>query len=182
MRCQEKVLNSREFGAGGFARWWTQITIERQIIQKGAKWAYRRPLARNPSAVRATPWRSYLRLLRKGLAKPSCCHDAGSLLHHRFSFSLTRRGGQRESSFLRRFPSGHPAWPLASFLPYGARTFLMACGKPPAPRSSGPLRRRDSSTMAPVVVQRNYNDGVSCTRYVCTRGAAPGGGRLHGDL
>lgn len=40
MRCQEKVLNSREFGAGGFARWWTQITIERQIIQKGAKWAY----------------------------------------------------------------------------------------------------------------------------------------------
>ena len=40
MRCQEKVLNSREFGAGGFARWWTQITIERQIIQTGAKWAY----------------------------------------------------------------------------------------------------------------------------------------------
>ena len=67
--------------------------------------------------MRATPWRSYLRLLRKGLAKPSCCHDDGGLLHHRFSFSLTRRGGQRESSFLRRFPSGYPAWPLASILP-----------------------------------------------------------------
>ena len=32
--------------------------------------------------------------------------------------------GQRESSFLRRFPSGCPAWPLTSFLPFGARTFL----------------------------------------------------------
>ena len=29
-----------------------------------------------------------------------------------------------ESSFLRHFPSGHPAWPLASILPSGARTFL----------------------------------------------------------
>ena len=34
-------------------------------------------------------------------------------------------GGQRESSFLRRFPSGHPARPLAGFLPCGARTFLI---------------------------------------------------------
>ena len=32
--------------------------------------------------------------------------------------------GQRESSFLRHFPSGRPAWPLASILPCGARTFL----------------------------------------------------------
>ena len=29
-----------------------------------------------------------------------------------------------ESSFLRHFPSGRPAWPLASILPSGARTFL----------------------------------------------------------
>ena len=48
-------------------------------------------LARYPSAGRAGPWRSYSRLLRKGLAKPPCHHDAGGLLHHRFSFSLTRR-------------------------------------------------------------------------------------------
>ena len=34
--------------------------------------------------------------------------------------------GRWESSFLRRFPSGFPAWPLASILPCGARTFLMA--------------------------------------------------------
>lgn len=47
--------------------------------------------ARYPSAGRAGPWRSYSRLLRKGLAKPPCRHDAGGLLHHRFSFSLTRR-------------------------------------------------------------------------------------------
>ena len=47
-------------------------------------------LARYPNASRADPWRSYSRLLRKGLAKPSRCRDAGGLLHRRFSFSLTR--------------------------------------------------------------------------------------------
>ena len=46
--------------------------------------------ARYPNAGRAGPWRSYLRLLRMGFTKPPCCHDAGGLLHHRFSFSLTR--------------------------------------------------------------------------------------------
>lgn len=34
------------------------------------------------------------------------------------------RAGQLESSFLRRFPSGYPARPLAGILPCGARTFL----------------------------------------------------------
>ena len=115
--------------------------VAQLIRKKKAKWAdepgsvvddrrYRRPLARNPSAVRATPWRSYLRLLRRGLAKPPYRYDAGSLLHYRFSFSLTRLREQRESSFLRRFPSGHPARPLACLLPCGARTFLMTLARP----------------------------------------------------
>ena len=45
------------------------------------------------------------------------------------AFLSPAEGGQRESSFLRRYPSGRPAWPLASFLPCGARTFLtpIAC-------------------------------------------------------
>ena len=88
-----------------------------------------------------------------GLAKPPCCHDAGGLLHHRFSFSLNGRARQWESSFLRRFPSGYPAWPLASILPCGARTFLMARDCSRAPRSSGPPRASDCSTRAAVPQQ-----------------------------
>ena len=48
------------------------------------------------------------------------------------------QSGQRESSFLRRFPSGYPARPLTCFLPCGARTFLMTCKH--VPRSPGPPR------------------------------------------
>ena len=59
-----------------------------------------------------------------GLAKPPCCHDAGGLLHHRFSFSLYALRRRWESSFLRRFPSDHSARPLAGISPSGARTFL----------------------------------------------------------
>lgn len=58
-----------------------------------------------------------------GLAKPPCCHDAGGLLHHRFSFSLYALRRRWESSFLRRFPSDHSARPLAGIPPSGARTF-----------------------------------------------------------
>ena len=40
-------------------------------------------------------------------------------------FPLRAESARRwESSFLRHFPSGCPAWPLASILPCGARTFL----------------------------------------------------------
>ena len=46
------------------------------------------------------------------------------------AFPSTGRARQRESSFLRRFPSGYPARPLAGFLPCGARTFLMAQKRP----------------------------------------------------
>ncbi len=82
-------------------------------------------LARYPNAGRAGPWRSYSRLLRKGLAKPPCCHDAGGLLHHRVSFSRTRTSaGSGSRLCCGANPSGRPAWPLTSFLPYGARTFL----------------------------------------------------------
>ena len=66
----------------------------------------------------------YSILLRMGLAKPPCCHDAGGLLHHRFSFSLYALRRRWESSFLRRFPSDHSARPLAGIPPSGARTFL----------------------------------------------------------
>lgn len=59
-----------------------------------------------------------------GLAKPPCYHDAGGLLHHRFSFSLYALRRRWESSFLRRFPSDHSARPLAGIPPSGARTFL----------------------------------------------------------
>jgi len=49
-------------------------------VADGLKRAY-------PSVGRASLSRSYLPLLRVGFAKPPCCHDAGALLPHRFSFS-----------------------------------------------------------------------------------------------
>lgn len=83
------------------------------------------PLARNPSARRATVWRSYLRLLQMGFTKPRCCQRAGALLPHRFSFSPDKRGSLL---FCGTYPSGLPAQPLAGILPCGARTFLAPDG------------------------------------------------------
>lgn len=126
---------------------WRRPTNERQIgqltgsqRQQSAEWACKpgsvvnghlsclhvtvQLHARYPNADRAGPWRSYSRLLRMGLAKPPCYHDAGGLLHHRFSFSLYALRRRWESSFLRRFPSDHSARPLAGIPPSGARTFL----------------------------------------------------------
>ena len=57
--------------------------------------------------------------------------------------------GQRESSFLRRFPSGYPARPLTCFLPCGARTFLMNTSEDVSPRSPGPPRACHCSTSKP---------------------------------
>ena len=89
------------------------------------------PLARNPSARRATVWRSYLRLLQMGFAKPRRCRRAGALLPHRFSFSPVSRmlriaacSEQESLLFCGTDPSGRPAQPLAGILPCGARTFL----------------------------------------------------------
>ena len=57
-------------------------------------------------------------------------------------FPLRAESARRwESSFLRHFPSGCPAWPLASILPCGARTFLTRAQGHVA-RPSGPLRAR----------------------------------------
>lgn len=90
------------------------------------------PLARNPSARRATVWRSYLRLLQMGFTKPRRCRRAGALLPHRFSFSPVSRmlriaacSEQGSLLFCGTDPSGRPAQPLAGILPLGARTFLM---------------------------------------------------------
>ncbi len=89
------------------------------------------PLARNPSARRATVWRSYLRLLQMGFTKPRRCRRAGALLPHRFSFSPVSRmlriaacSEQGSLLFCGTDPSGRPAQPLAGILPCGARTFL----------------------------------------------------------
>ena len=59
-----------------------------------------------------------------------------------FPFTPRRRW---ESSFLRHFPSGRPAWPLASILPCGARTFLTCRHAACAiawPASQGPILPR----------------------------------------
>ena len=94
------------------------------------------PPARNPNARRATVWRSYLRLLQMGFAKPRRCRRAGALLPHRFSFSpVPRRGGGVFFSVALSVGSPRPAvsWHLALWSP----DFPHAEGA----RSSGPLAR-----------------------------------------
>src|SRR5215210_6098676 len=52
---------------------------------------------------------------------------AGALLPHRFTLtcaSCSVNIGPSAVCFLWHFPAGHPDWPLASTLPYGAPTFL----------------------------------------------------------
>ncbi len=69
-----------------------------------------------------------MRLL--GLAPGGVClaaditAHAGGLLHH--LFTLTRTYVQAIRSLLH-LPSGYPAWPLASTVPCGVRTFLYLC-------------------------------------------------------
>ena len=55
-----------------------------------------------------------------GLPCPRCHHRGGALLPHRFTLTCTRQA----VCFLWHFPAGRPDWPLASTLPYEARTFL----------------------------------------------------------
>ena len=83
-----------------------------------------RALARNPSARRATVWRSYLRLLQMGFTKPRRCRRAGALLPHRFSFSPVSRmlriaacSEQGSLLFCGTDPSGRPAQPLLASCP-----------------------------------------------------------------
>ena len=60
-----------------------------------------------------------------GFAEPACHQTAGELLPHRFTLTaaVIAHVGLAVYSLLH-FPSGYPAWPLASILPFGVRTFL----------------------------------------------------------
>src|SRR5262249_57191467 len=63
---------------------------------------------------------------------------AGGLLHHRFT--LTGAAAPAVCS-LWHCPAGHPGLPLATTLPFGARTFLRTSPcppRPPAPSASPP--------------------------------------------
>ncbi len=50
--------------------------------------------------------------------------SAGALLPHRFTLTCDQLPGPSAVCFLWHFPAGHPDWPLASILSYGAPTFL----------------------------------------------------------
>jgi len=55
----------------------------------------------------------------------SIATDAGGLLHHRFTLALPMNASAvTQCASLWHLPSGYPAWPLASTVPCGARTFL----------------------------------------------------------
>jgi len=64
---------------------------------------------------------------------------AGALLPHRFTLTCalcSMNIGPSAVCFLWHFPAGHPDWPLASTVPYGAPTFLSRNA-----RQAGPLDR-----------------------------------------
>lgn len=73
----------------------------------------------------------YLVLLRMGFAERACHQAVGELLPHRFTLTFLRVSCEplRLAVYsLLHFPSGCPAWPLASILPYEVRTFLSPTG------------------------------------------------------
>jgi len=91
--------------------------------------------------IRADPLRPYLVLLRRGFAVPSTLTCDAVRSYRTVSPLPPMLACARTGSavcFLLHFPSRHRAWPLASLLPVGVRTFLD--GFPP--RSSGPLHAR----------------------------------------
>ena len=94
--------------------------------------------------TRASPLRPYLVLLRRGFAVPSTL-TCDAVRSYRTVSPLPRRSCERRSAvcFLLHFPSRHRAWPLASLLPVGVRTFLDAF----APRSSGPLHASEDNRL-----------------------------------
>src|SRR6185437_12275674 len=79
-----------------------------------------------------------------GLAPGGVCRavrvtpGAGALLPHRFTLTCAspRRAAPSAVCSLWHFPAGHPDWPLASTLPFGAPTFLDAVTE--APRRGHP--------------------------------------------
>lgn len=120
-----------------------------------------------------------------GLAKPPCYHDAGGLLHHRFSFSLYALRRRWESSFLRRFPSDHSARPLAGIPPSGARTFLTrAASSTSRDRLAHSAVKECNTPLPQAMAQRNarhdiprtamrYNNPVDGQRRQSRRDRAP---------
>ena len=77
---------------------------------------------------RAVPLPPYLVLLRRGFAMPSRSRGPRCALTAPFHPCLTaprlRSGPRSAVCSLLHFPSRHRAWPLASLLPVGVRTFL----------------------------------------------------------
>ena len=90
------------------------------------------------TAVDGSP--HYLVLLRMGFAKPVCRQTAGALLPHCFTLTDTSTVDPQSANspepsavcFLLHFPSGCPAWPLASIPSCGVRTFLQKAYHPSA--------------------------------------------------
>ncbi len=90
-----------------------------------------------------------------GLAPGGVCRavrvtpDAGALLPHRFTLTCAshRRAGDPPSAVcsLWHCPSGHPAWPLTSTLPFGVPTFLDSV------TFSGPGRGHPADSPSPSV-------------------------------
>ena len=83
--------------------------------------------------TRAGPLRPYLVLLRRGFAVPSTL-TCDAVRSYRTVSPLPRSEERSAVCFLLHFPSRHRAWPLASLLPVGVRTFL------PAPKCRTILR------------------------------------------
>ena len=77
---------------------------------------------------RAVPLPPYLVLLRRGFAMPSRSRGPRCALTAPFHPCLAaprlRSGPRSAVCSLLHFPSRHHAWPLASLLPVGVRTFL----------------------------------------------------------
>ena len=75
--------------------------------------------------TRASPLRPYLVLLRRGFAVPSTL-TCDAVRSYRTVSPLPRHSCEHRSAvcFLLHVPSRHRAWPLASLLPVGVRTFL----------------------------------------------------------
>ena len=75
--------------------------------------------------------------------------DAGGLLHHRFTLACDASRRPSAVCSLLHCPSGRPAWPLASIVPCGVRTFLNVTARSDAAtvyraRAHEPYRSRRS--------------------------------------
>lgn len=83
----------------------------------------RTPQARNPSTRKGDRIVLLFALAPDGVCQAAPLPTRWCALTAPFQL-FSQRERMRESSFLRHFPSGRPAQPLAGILPLGARTFL----------------------------------------------------------